>query len=112
MYSLSLFPKITTPTRITFDLIDNIYTKDIENKTVSVNLMKDISDHVSVFIIDDCIYRNKKTDKQIECRRMRSEESMDSFKSELWAQNWEAKYQEKNVGNAYKTLFKCIYVII
>lgn len=63
MYSLSLFSKITRPTRITFNcatLIDNIYTNDIKDKTISGILINDISDHLPVFIIYDYNHRNTK----------------------------------------------------
>ena len=53
MYSVSLFPKITRPSRITSysaTLIDNIFTNDIENKSESGLLIKDITDHLPVFV--------------------------------------------------------------
>ena len=45
---MSLYPKITRPSRITphcSTLIDNIFTNDIEDNTVSGLLIIDISDH-------------------------------------------------------------------
>ncbi len=49
IYSMNLYPTITRPTRITSHcatLIDNIFTNDISNKTLSVLLISDISDHL------------------------------------------------------------------
>lgn len=69
-----------------------------------VSLINDISDHLPVFSIYDYNYRNKKTDKQIEFRRIRREELIhidDTFKIKLLAQNWEILYQENNVDDAY-----------
>ncbi len=43
---------------------------------------------------------------------MRSEETMNTFKNELLAQNWEVVYQENNVDNAYErflSVFKQLY---
>ncbi|KAL7374674.1 hypothetical protein ABVT39_005135 [Epinephelus coioides] len=59
MYSLSSFkqffyPKITRPSRITSHsstIIDNIFTNDTENNTVSRLLINDISDHLPVFTV-------------------------------------------------------------
>lgn len=53
MYSRSLCPKITRPSRITphsATLIHSIFTNDIGNNTVSGLLINDISDHLPVFM--------------------------------------------------------------
>ena len=54
IYSMSLYPKITRPSRITTHcatVIDNIFTIEIENNTVSGLLINDISDHLPVFTV-------------------------------------------------------------
>ncbi len=59
IYSMNLFPRISSPTRITSHcaiLIDNIFTNDIENNTVSGILVSDISDHLPVFAVNNKIY--------------------------------------------------------
>lgn len=59
MYSLSLYPRITRPTRITSNcatLIDNIHSDDPENKTLNGILMNDTSDHLPAFIVHDHNY--------------------------------------------------------
>lgn len=48
----------------------------------------------------------------MEYRRMRSGESINTFRNELLAQHWEAVYQENNVDNAYEVFlrgFKQLY---
>lgn len=48
MDRMSLFPKITSPSRITslcVTIVDNIFTNGIENNTVNGLLINDISDH-------------------------------------------------------------------
>lgn len=59
MYSMSLYPKITRPSRITphsATLIDNIFTNDIENNTVGGLLINNIIDHLPVFTVYDNNY--------------------------------------------------------
>lgn len=63
LYSCSLFPIITRPSRITTDsatLIDNIFTNVIDNSIVSGLLINDISDHLPVFLTYDCHLKEKK----------------------------------------------------
>lgn len=57
MYSMSLNPTTTKPSRITSHsatLIDNILTNNMENNIVSALLRNDIKDHLPVFVIYDC----------------------------------------------------------
>lgn len=106
MYSLSLFPKITRPSRVTSHcatLIDNIFNNDIENHTVSGLLINDISDHLPVFTVYDSNYRKNKPDKEKGYRRMRSEESINALKNEFLEQNWDKRYQERDIDTAYET---------
>ena len=53
MYSASLVPHITSPTRITSHsrtLIDNIFSMDISENAVSGNIAMSISDHLAQFL--------------------------------------------------------------
>ena len=115
MYSMSLFPKITRPTRITLNsatLIDNIYTNELEDKITGGILINDISDHLPVFIIYNYNHTNRKKNNQKEYRRMKSGEAINIFRNELLVQNWEVVYQENNVDNAYEiflNVFKHLY---
>ena len=50
MFSASLTPQITVPTRLTVrskTLIDNIFTNSVEENTISGNLECCISDHLA-----------------------------------------------------------------
>ena len=54
MFSASLTPQITVPTRLTVrskTLIDNIFTNSVEENTISGNLECCISDHLAQFLI-------------------------------------------------------------
>lgn len=49
IYSMSLYPQITRPTRFTLHcatLIDDIFTNDVSNNRVSGQLVNDITDHL------------------------------------------------------------------
>ncbi len=83
MCSMTCYPKITRPTRITSHcatLIDNIFTNDINNNTVSGLLINDISDHLPVFTVYDGNYKNDNTKKRKEYRRIRNEECIEALK--------------------------------
>ena len=54
LYTMSLFPQINKPTRITHDcysIIDNIFTNVLHNKVHCGILIDDTSDHLPVFCI-------------------------------------------------------------
>ena len=54
MYSRMFFPLITRPTRITSNtatLIDNIFTNNLNNFSVSGLIFCDISDHLPIFTL-------------------------------------------------------------
>lgn len=105
MYSMSLFPKITRPTRITTNsatLIDNIYSNEMENKLKSGILINDITDHLPVFISYDYNYRKKDREKYKKFKRIRTNETINKFKAELLEYNWEVLYSENDVNKAYE----------
>ena len=57
MYSMSLYPTITKPSRITSHsptIIDNIYTNIMGSLTTSGLFICDITDHLPVFTLVDC----------------------------------------------------------
>lgn len=61
MYSLGLYPTILKPSRIatgSATLIDNIFSNKIGNTIASGLLIKDISDHLPVFIILKNFFKN------------------------------------------------------
>ena len=79
IFSLGLHPKITRPSRITAHsatLIDNILTNVLEDNIVSGLLVNDISDHLPIFVVYDCNYKEEKEDNIFIYKRIRNEESM------------------------------------
>ncbi len=109
MCSMSLYPKITRPSRITSHgatLIDKIFTNDTENSTVSRLLINDISDHLPVFTVYDRNYSIYRPDKTKEYRRMRTEETINTFKIDLLTQKWDVTYQIKDTNSAYEEFLR------
>lgn len=104
MYSLSLHPKITRPSRITphcATLLDNIFTNNMENNIVSGILINDISDHLPVFAVYDTNYKKNQHEEQLRYRRVRTEETMNAFKNDLLNQDWDNVYKEADIDIAY-----------
>lgn len=69
MFSMSLFPKMTRPSRVTSHcatFIDNIFTNDIENNTTSGLLINDISDHLPVFTVYDIKHNKNHPESRIQ----------------------------------------------
>ena len=104
MYSMSLYPIITQPSRITHHsatIIDNIFTNNLEDNMVSGLLINDISDHLPVFVTYNCNYSLKKEENIIRYKRLRNEAALEAFHNELLAQNWHNVYETENVDLAY-----------
>lgn len=104
MYSMSLFPIITQPSRITSHsatIIDNIFTNNIEDNIVSGLLINDISDHLPVFAIYDCDHCLKRGDDEPGHRRLRSDAALNALDSELQSQDWKNVYEEESADLAY-----------
>lgn len=101
MYRMSLFPKITRPSRI-----DNIFANDIENLTVSGLLISDITDHLPVFLLVKGRYRENSLNRPKQYRRLRSNESINLFKDDLINQKWDTIYENNNVNSAYEMFMK------
>lgn len=112
-YSVSLYPKITRPSRITphsSTLIDNIFTNNIENNTVSGLLIVDISDHLPVFTAYDGDFKVNHPGERPTCRRLRTDENMNAFKNDLLAQNWDVVYKENDVDSeTFLRIFTSLY---
>lgn len=122
---LGLYPKITEPSRITphcATLIDNIFTNDIENNTLRGLLINDISDHLPFFTVYDNNYKRKQLGVKQGYRRVRTEKTINAFKSDLLVymhiysqshyyvilciylfKGWGVVYKENDVDNAYNT---------
>ena len=98
MFSASLTPKITIPTRLTVHsrtLIDNIFTNSVDENTISGNLECCISDHLAQFLIFPnqkvLLQNNKKNYK-------RNYKNLDpkKFKEELQRINWNTALVNNN----------------
>ncbi len=104
LYSMSLFPSITKPTRVTSHcatLIDNIFTNNMENNLVSRLLINDISDHLPVFVIHECNNKRNRECNEVKYRRVRSDESIAAFRKDLINYNWKEVCKETDVNKAY-----------
>ena len=78
MFSMSLFPLINKPTRITnqcHSIIDNIYTNSINEDIISGVIIADISDHFPIFSILQKDIHKKETE-QFFILRANSEENI------------------------------------
>ena len=93
MYSNCFIPYITLPTRITprsKTLIDNIFYNNFDDSIISGNIITDISDHLTQFLITPKVLENepKKSIYKI-CFKNFNEEL---FENNLKNTNWEALF--------------------
>jgi hypothetical protein len=98
LYSFSLFPLITKPTRITENsatLIDNIYFNDISlTNTFNGILFSAISDHLPIFSIN---YKSKvSTNDMKRMTRTFSQKNIENFKNKLQSIDWSFIYHSEN----------------
>nr|XP_049607049.1 uncharacterized protein LOC125987031 [Syngnathus scovelli] len=110
MYSMSLYPAITRPTRITSHsatIIDNIFTNVIEKKVKTGLIINDSSDHLPVFAVIQKCTREKKDAIAFKMCRMNSGNSINSFKNDLLKQDWKKVYVG-DVNEAYNTFMAII----
>jgi hypothetical protein len=117
MYSNSLFPIITKPTRITRNsstLIDNIFTNDLYKiHTLSGILFTDISNH---FPVSTILNDNKlKNVKPVIRKRIVSQEGIGKFSEMLETINWDEICNNENGSHAmpshYSTNLFVTYMI-
>ena len=104
MFSFSLIPNITKPTRITSQsatLIDNIFSNSIldDNRIFSGILYTDITDHLPIFLID--YSSNKAAAPTYIKKRTFSQENMDKFNNLLHLENWEDICRTQDTQGAY-----------
>jgi hypothetical protein len=104
MYTSSMLPLITKPTRITnntYSLIDNIFHNDVlQNYFINGIIYTDISDHFPVFSIktNNPLSAQQKTHKY----RNFSAVNIDKFKKKLSEFNWNSLLQIENCQIAFK----------
>lgn len=108
MYSLSLYPVITRPTRITAHcatLIDNIFTNNLNTNITSGLFVNDITDHLPIFItFETRIYNKSRSKTAIKNVRLRSDCSVNAFNQSLSEQNWDNVLAENDVNKAYNNI--------
>ena len=110
MYSYSLFPCITKPTRVTSktaSLIDNIFFNDIvDNLDVFTGILyTDISDHFPIFYIDKAT-DNKNPPKYLK-KRIYSQESLGLFSDLLQNNEWSDVLSSNNPQDAFQMFSDC-----
>lgn len=89
MFSFSLFPLISKPTRVTSTsatLIDNIWTSQPEENISNYIIQTDISDHFPV--ISQCKIEYSTYKPQLIRKRLITETALDSFSNHLSAVEW------------------------
>ena len=109
MYTNSLIPYITAPSRITTrskTLIDNIFSNIIEEDITSGNLTTTISDHFAQF------YLTKKRTKQNSHKKVYKHNfknfNKDAFERDLRNINWDEilETKDKNVNKSFENFLK------
>ena len=104
MFSMSLLPLITKPTRVTSHsatVIDNIFTNNFESHIVSGLLVNDISDHLPIFVIfeHNTLFATKNPTRSF---RVNSEESLTALNEDLWREEWKDVYSAIDVNVAFE----------
>ena len=104
MYSRMFFPLITRPTRITSNtatLIDNIFTTNVNNLSVSGLMFCDISDHLPIFTL--LLDQNKNLNKTSWLSfRDKSGNNVAKFKGRLANVHWDELSECKDTDCAYR----------
>ena len=104
IYSCSLIPRITSPTRVTprsKTLIDNIFSTDTANEVIAGNILTTLSDHLAQFLLFS-IKRTKLESKANNyCFNFKRFDPK-VFLHDLQNIDWHAalKFNEENVDNS------------
>ena len=105
MYSSSLYPLITKPTRITANsstLIDNVFTSELCVPIKSGILISDLTDHLPVFCLIGC--NNKLQDTKSACYefiRQVNPNNISKFNDYLQNEDWSDILRNDDVDNLY-----------
>ena len=107
MYSHSMIPLITKPTRKTHNratLIDNIFFNDIANvKTLNGLFYTDISDHLPIFSIT---HTGKKIEKHAPRKiRQLNNKNIQAFSQKLETCNWDSVLQNHNGSETFNMFY-------
>lgn len=109
MYSMSLYPSITKPSRITSSsatLIDNIFTNDIQNESINGLFICDVTDHLPVFTIKEWKCWKKPNLQITSQKHLLNEQTIGALFNALSEQDWGTVYNEENVDNAYNNFIQ------
>ena len=101
MYSNSLFPLISKPTRITQNtatLIDNVFCNDIKTEKFNGILFTELSDHFPVFTIN---YKTQHNDIQHRKARLYSAKNIKTFSNKLKEYDWKPIIENRNGNEAF-----------
>ncbi len=104
MYSKGLYPSITKPSRITTHsatVIDNILTNNMTSNLESGLLINDITDHLPMFVIHECKHKNLDSSKIYMQRRLRTDDTLNTFRNDRLVQDWRNVYEKEDVDSAY-----------
>lgn len=107
MYSFSLFPLISKPTRIqqnSATLIDNIFSNQINCNLLNGILVWDVSDHYPIFVVDN----NSSVQQTMNQHRFRdySETNIRKFINEISIVNWTYVFQTPDCSEAFSLFYK------
>ena len=117
MYSNSLAPKITIPTRLTTHsktLIDNIFDTNIDENSIAGNLTSPISDRLAQFLIyTNRSHRTTTISKQVRFKRNLKVLSHHAFKKELQI-NWHEilKIEDENPDTSLEIFLNLIHTLL
>ena len=107
MNTFSFSPMITKPTRITdhsATLIDHIFSNSLDYYTISGNIIFDITDHLSNFLLIDNTFFHSKTNKVF--KRDYSNYNKSALVEDFCKIDWRENLQDINsVDDMYETFF-------
>lgn len=109
MYSMSLFPIITKPSRITSHSATIIDTSQIiceDIKLIAGLFICDITDHLPVFVVYDCKVSKTKEIGNVRRKRLLTQEAIDAFNDDLRLQDWSSVYREGDTDGAYNNFLE------
>ena len=109
LYSLSMYPLIDRPSRITeysATLIDNIFTNDLITDKLSGLIINDVSDHLPVFSIIKNNFNKSHGEKKY--FKMNNILNFENFKTELNNLDWNIIYEKNDVNLAYDCFIETI----
>ena len=108
LFSMSLFPLINQPTRITnqcHSIIDNIYTNSINEDIISGVIIADISDHFPIFCILQKDIHKKETEHFFNLQA-NSEKNIYKLNCLLALESWHLVFGANDVSDSYNAFMR------